>query len=78
MAPTARQLTSPQRLFAKLKRDIKWVADGSMSLRSKVIIVEAIEFLVIALGLFVPAGTLAWPAAWVFLGLLFVCSLPIT
>jgi protein-S-isoprenylcysteine O-methyltransferase Ste14 len=49
-----------------------------MSLRSKVIIVEAIELLVMALGLFVPAGTLAWPAAWVFLGLLFACSLPIT
>src|SRR5208283_4842400 len=31
-----------------------------------------------ALALFLPAGTVAWPAAWVFLGLIFVCSLPIT
>ncbi|SPF44322.1 conserved membrane hypothetical protein [Syntrophobacter sp. SbD1] len=25
-----------------------------------------------------PAGTVAWPAAWVFLGLIFVCGLPMT
>lgn len=49
-----------------------------MSLQTKVIVVESVEFLVMALALFLPAGTVAWPAAWVFLGLLFVSSLPIT
>jgi protein-S-isoprenylcysteine O-methyltransferase Ste14 len=49
-----------------------------MSLQTKVIVVESVEFLVMALALFLPAGTVAWPAAWVFLGLIFVCSLPIT
>ena len=49
-----------------------------MSLQTKVVVVEFVEFLVIALALFLPAGTVAWPAAWVFLGLIFVCSLPIT
>ena len=49
-----------------------------MSLQTKVMVVESVEFLVMALALFLPAGTVAWPAAWVFLGLLFVCSLPIT
>ena len=49
-----------------------------MSLQTKVIVVEFVEFLVMALALFLPAGTAAWPAAWVFLGLLFVCGLPIT
>lgn len=49
-----------------------------MNLRLKVILVEGIEFLILALCLFVPAGTAAWPAAWIFLGLLFVSSLPIT
>lgn len=49
-----------------------------MSLQTKVVVVESVEFLVMALALFLPAGTVAWPAAWVFLGLLFVCSLPIT
>ena len=49
-----------------------------MSLQAKVMVVESVEFLVMALALFLPAGTVAWPAAWVFLGLLFVCSLPIT
>jgi protein-S-isoprenylcysteine O-methyltransferase Ste14 len=49
-----------------------------MSLQTKVMVVESAEFLVMALALFLPAGTVAWPAAWVFLGLLFVCSLPIT
>jgi protein-S-isoprenylcysteine O-methyltransferase Ste14 len=37
-----------------------------------------IEFLVIALGLFVAAGTVAWGAGWVFLGLLSVTGLPMT
>jgi protein-S-isoprenylcysteine O-methyltransferase Ste14 len=49
-----------------------------VSLQTKVIVVEFVEFLVMALALFLPAGTVAWPAAWVFLGLLFVSSLPIT
>src|SRR5208337_5138420 len=49
-----------------------------MSLQTKVMVVESVEFLVMALALFLPAGTVAWPAAWVFLGLLFVSSLPIT
>ncbi len=49
-----------------------------MSLQTKVMVVESVEFLVMALALFLPAGTVAWPAAWVFMGLLFVCGLPIT
>ena len=49
-----------------------------MSLQAKVMVVGSVEFLVMALALFLPAGTVAWPAGWVFLGLLFVCSLPIT
>ncbi len=49
-----------------------------MSLQTKVMVVESVEFLVMALALFLPAGTVAWPAGWVFLGLLFVSSLPVT
>lgn len=49
-----------------------------MSLQTKVMRVESVEFLFMALALFLSAGTVAWLAAWVFLGLLFVCSLPIT
>lgn len=49
-----------------------------MILRTKVIVTEAIEFLVIALGLFIPAGTITWAAAWFFLVLIFVSGLPIT
>ncbi|MGA7876414.1 MAG: isoprenylcysteine carboxylmethyltransferase family protein [Desulfoferrobacter sp.] len=49
-----------------------------MNLRKKVILVEGIEFLILALCLFIAAGTAAWPAAWIFLGLLLVSSLPIT
>ncbi len=49
-----------------------------MSIRTKVIVLVSIEFLVIALGLFIPAGTIAWTAGWVFLGLLIVTGLPIT
>ena len=49
-----------------------------MSLQTKVMVVESVESLVMALALFLRAGTVAWSAAWVFLGLLFVCSLPIT
>ena len=39
-----------------------------MSLQTKVVVVESVEFLVMALALFLPAGTVAWPAAWVYLG----------
>ena len=49
-----------------------------MSLQTKTMVVESFEFLVMALALFLSAGTVGWLAAWVFLGLLFVCSLPIT
>ena len=49
-----------------------------MSLQTKVIAVGSVEFLLIALALFLGAGTVAWPAAWVFLGLIFVCGLPMT
>ena len=49
-----------------------------MGLQTKVIMVESVQFLVIALALFLPAGTVAWPAAWVFFGLIFVCNLPVT
>jgi protein-S-isoprenylcysteine O-methyltransferase Ste14 len=49
-----------------------------MSLQTKVMVLESVEFLVMALALFLPAGTVAWPAAWVFFGLLFVCGLPVT
>ena len=33
-----------------------------MSLQTKVAVVESVEFLVMALALFLPAGTIAWPA----------------
>jgi protein-S-isoprenylcysteine O-methyltransferase Ste14 len=49
-----------------------------MNIRKKVIAVEGVEFVALSFCLFVPAGTVAWPAAWVFLGLLFTASLPIT
>ncbi len=49
-----------------------------MVIRSKVIIVETIEFLLIAAGLFLPAGTVGWAPGWVFLGLVFACGLPMT
>ncbi len=49
-----------------------------MIIRTKVVVVEIIEFLVIAMGLFIPAGTISWTAGWIFLGLLFVTSLPLT
>ncbi|MDR3567994.1 MAG: isoprenylcysteine carboxylmethyltransferase family protein [Syntrophobacteraceae bacterium] len=49
-----------------------------MTLATKVIVLESIEFPVIALGLFLPAGTIAWTAGWVFLGLLFVTGVPMT
>ena len=49
-----------------------------MSLGEKVMVAGGIEFLVIGLALFLPAGTVAWPAAWVYLCLLFACGLPIT
>lgn len=34
----------------------------------------AVMMLVIALALFLPAGTLAWPAGWIFIGLMFGLS----
>ena len=49
-----------------------------MSLRAKVIVLVSIEFLVIAMGLFIPAGTITWAAGWVFLGLIFGSGLPMT
>jgi len=36
----------------------------------KLTVQTAVTQLVLALALFVPAGTLAWPAAWIFLGLM--------
>jgi protein-S-isoprenylcysteine O-methyltransferase Ste14 len=35
----------------------------------------AVMMLVIALALFLPAGTLDWPAGWIFLGLMFALSI---
>jgi protein-S-isoprenylcysteine O-methyltransferase Ste14 len=49
-----------------------------MTLLKKVTIVEGIEFLILALCLFIPAGTLAWPSGWVFLGLIFISGLSLT
>ena len=49
-----------------------------MSLQTKVMVLGSVEFLVMGLALFLAAGTVAWPAAWVFLGLIFVSGLPIT
>jgi protein-S-isoprenylcysteine O-methyltransferase Ste14 len=49
-----------------------------MNIRTKVIVLETIEFLAIAMGLFIPAGTIAWTAGWIFLGLLLVTGLPLT
>ena len=49
-----------------------------MSLGKKVVVAEVIEFLVMALALFLSAGTGAWPAGWVFLILLALFSLSIT
>lgn len=43
-----------------------------MTVGTKVIVFESVEFLVMALGLFIPAGTIGWAAGWVFLGLLFI------
>ncbi|MDR3554652.1 MAG: isoprenylcysteine carboxylmethyltransferase family protein [Syntrophobacteraceae bacterium] len=49
-----------------------------MSVAIKVIVLESIEFLIMALGLFFPAGTIAWTSGWVFLGLLFITGVPMT
>jgi len=62
----------------RISRGGEKVEDEPVNLRMKVILVEGIEFLIIALCLFIAAGTATWPAAWIFLGLLFVSSLPIT
>ncbi len=43
------------------------------SINLKVFIVQmAAIFLVLALALFIPAGTIVWPAAWAFLGMNFI------
>ena len=45
------------------------------SINLKVFIVQmAAIFLVFALALFIPAGTIVWPAAWAFLGMNFICG----
>ncbi len=49
-----------------------------MTIEIKVIVLESVEFLVMALGLFIPAGTIGWTAGWVFLGLLFITGVPMT
>ena len=49
-----------------------------MNITNKVIALESVEFLAMALGLFIPAGTIAWTAGWVFLGLLFITGVPMT
>ncbi|MDA8305901.1 MAG: isoprenylcysteine carboxylmethyltransferase family protein [Deltaproteobacteria bacterium] len=49
-----------------------------MTVETKVIVLESIEFLVMALGLFIPAGTIGWTAGWVFLGILFITAIPMT
>ncbi|MGC8491767.1 MAG: methyltransferase family protein [Syntrophobacteraceae bacterium] len=49
-----------------------------MDLQTKVLRVISIEFLVMALGLFIPAGTVLWGAGWAFLGLILVTGLPMT
>lgn len=54
-----------------------WMGD-LVDLRTKVIRVISIEFLVMALGLFIPAGTVLWGAGWAFLGLILVTGLPMT
>lgn len=38
----------------------------------------AVLFLVFALALFIPAGTIAWPAAWAFLGMNFILGAAIS
>lgn len=52
-------------------------AGALMIIRTKVIVLVSIEFLVIAMGIFIPAR-IAWTAGWVFLGLVFVTGLPLT
>lgn len=49
-----------------------------MTVKTRVTVLVFIEFLVFALCLFIPAGTIAWTAGWIFLILLFVTGLPIT
>jgi protein-S-isoprenylcysteine O-methyltransferase Ste14 len=45
-----------------------------MNIKAKVFIAEVIEYPVIALALFLPAGSFAWVAGWVWLGVMFGCS----
>ena len=42
-----------------------------MTLAMKALVWVVIGFLVMALALFLPAGTIAWPAGWIFLILLY-------
>ncbi len=49
-----------------------------MNIRAKAFLWQAITFLIMALALFVPAGTCAWTAGWVYLGLFALFSLAIT
>ena len=49
-----------------------------MNIRAKAFLWQAITFLIMALALFVPAGTGAWTAGWVYLVLFAVFSLAIT
>src|SRR5215471_8717081 len=37
---------------------------------AKLVVQTAVTQIVLGLALFLPAGTLAWPAAWIFLGLM--------
>lgn len=49
-----------------------------MTIVTRVIALESVEFLVMALVLFTAAGTIGWAAGWVFLGLLFLTGVPMT
>lgn len=49
------------------------------SINLKVFLAQmAVLFLVFALALFIPAGTVAWPAAWAFLGMNFILGTAIS
>src|SRR5208337_4383269 len=49
-----------------------------MNIRGKAFLLQAITFLIMAPALFVPAGTGAWAAGWVYLLLFAVSSIAIT
>lgn len=50
----------------------------NMNIKAKAFLWQAITFLVMALALFVPAGTAAWFAAWLYLILFSIYSMTIT